>query len=89
MSDYELHEASDKCLHEMADRYAQKPSQLSALAVELAARNKKSETKIDRLRGNLQNAVCHLERAERRIYNGKFQPAIESANKCLYETLHD
>jgi len=42
---------------------------------------------IKRLRGQLQNCVNHLERANRRWpENEEFEAAIASANKALYET---
>ena len=53
---------------------------------------KQTETTINRLRGQLQNCVNHLEYAKRRSHGqtlDKYEKAIESANKILYETLHD
>jgi hypothetical protein len=46
---------------------------------------------VDSLRGQLQNCVNHLERAKRRSYGQeqrRYEEAIESANKALYETLN-
>lgn len=45
---------------------------------------------IDRLRGQLQNCVNHLDRMKRKnpSYDKTLNPCIESANKALYETLH-
>ena len=43
--------------------------------------------KIDKLRGQLQNCVNHLERAKRRIGNDSFDKVIQFANNTLYETL--
>lgn len=40
---------------------------------------------IQRLRGQLQNCVNHLDRANRR---DEYDEVIASANKALYETLH-
>ena len=48
-----------------------------------------SEQIIDRLRGQLQNCVNHLEHAKRQSYAVKADACIESANKALYETLHE
>lgn len=45
---------------------------------------------IDRLRGQLQNCVAHLERVKKRGWREdeeKILAAIESANRALYETL--
>jgi len=42
---------------------------------------------IQRLRGQLQNCVNHLERAKRHWPRGGYDECIESANRCLYETL--
>jgi len=46
---------------------------------------------IDRLRGQLQNCVNHLDRVKRRYpsMQEKLSACIESANKSLYETLHE
>jgi len=46
------------------------------------------QDKIDRLRGQLQNCVNHLERAKRKTSNDQYDDAIESANKALYDTLN-
>jgi hypothetical protein len=46
------------------------------------------EEKEQRLRGQLQNCVNHLERAKRKWPRGDYDAAIDSANKALYETLH-
>lgn len=46
-----------------------------------------AEDVIQRLRGQLQNCVNHLERAKRKGYGGNFDEAIESANRALYETV--
>ena len=43
--------------------------------------------RVDKLRGQLQNCVNHLERAKRKSNNGAYDDVIESANKALYETL--
>ena len=43
--------------------------------------------KVDRLRGQLQNCVNHLERAKRRQPQRGYDEVIEAANKALYETL--
>lgn len=43
---------------------------------------------VDRLRGQLQNCINHIERANRRDTRGDYSKAIESANKALYETLN-
>lgn len=45
---------------------------------------------IDRLRGQLQNCVNHLDGIKRRCPSSteRIQSCIESANKALYETLH-
>lgn len=51
---------------------------------------KKQEGKIDRLRGQLQNCVNHLNRAKRKSYGKQsksFDDCIDRANKALYETL--
>ena len=42
---------------------------------------------IERLRGQLQNCVTHLERAKRRNGGSDHDAAIESANRALYETM--
>ena len=43
---------------------------------------------IQRLRGQLQNCVNHLERSKRKTYAPHdYDDCIESANKALYETL--
>ena len=45
---------------------------------------------VDKLRGQLQNCVNHLERAKRHSYGtqtNSYAQCIESANKTLYETL--
>lgn len=44
----------------------------------------------DRLRGQLQNCASHLEGVKRQFpsLDRKLNKAIESANKCLYETLN-
>lgn len=44
---------------------------------------------IQRLRGQLQNCVSHLERAKRQRSDRAYDAAIESANRALYETLID
>lgn len=46
-----------------------------------------TEEIIQRLRGQLQNCVNHLDRAKRRGGRDSYDAAIESANKTLYETL--
>ena len=49
------------------------------------------ENEKDRLRGQLQNCVNHLDLAKRRCGHAtseKLDACIESANKALYETLH-
>jgi aspartate ammonia-lyase len=49
------------------------------------------ENEKDRLRGQLQNCVNHLELAKRKCGHRteeKIAECIESANKALYETLH-
>ena len=44
---------------------------------------------IDRLRGQLQNCVNHLEKAKRGCAKrNAFDGAIDSANRALYETLN-
>jgi hypothetical protein len=48
---------------------------------------RKLQDDIDRLRGQLQNCVNHLDRANRRDSRDGYTAAIESANKALYETL--
>ena len=51
---------------------------------------KRLDEVIERLRGQLQNCVNHLENAKRRSYGTEkaaYEKAIESANKALYETL--
>lgn len=50
--------------------------------------NSEAKKVIDRLRGQLQNCVAHLERANRYIHNGGYDQCIESANRALYETLN-
>ncbi len=47
------------------------------------------EEVVARLRGQLQNAVNHLERAKRQSSRTMYDDAIESANKALYETLNN
>jgi Tfp pilus assembly protein PilO len=49
------------------------------------------EEKIQRLRGQLQNCVNHIERLKRHHprETEKLEACVQSANKCLYETLHD
>lgn len=44
---------------------------------------------IERLRGQLQNCVNHMDGVKRRFPSlaNRLDPAIESANKALYETL--
>lgn len=43
---------------------------------------------VQRLRGQLQNCVNYLDKANRGSGRcGSFSPAIESANRALYETL--
>ena len=42
---------------------------------------------INRLRGQLQNCVNHLDIVNRRGYSVDLTECIESANKALYETL--
>ena len=46
---------------------------------------------IDRLRGQLQNCVNHLDGVKRRYPSmlDRLDACIESANKALYETLHE
>ena len=41
---------------------------------------------IQRLRGQLQNCVNHLDRAKRKYPTRSYDNCIESANKALYET---
>ena len=51
-----------------------------------------SEEVIQRLRGQLQNCVNHLELTKRQSYGSgraSVDSCIESANRALYETLHD
>jgi len=45
------------------------------------------EEVVQRLRGQLQNCVNHLERAKRHWPRGDYNDCIESANRALYETL--
>lgn len=48
------------------------------------------ENQVDRLRGQLQNCVNHLNRAKRSSYGKQaksFDDCMEQANKALYETL--
>lgn len=52
-----------------------------------ASAGSSQEEIIDRLRGQLQNCVNHLERARRHYPSGGYDAAIDSANKALYETL--
>lgn len=53
-----------------------------------AAREKALTDTIDRLRGQLQNCVNHLERAKRQwARTNEYDQCIESANKALYETM--
>lgn len=67
-------------------RKLQLEQQIESLKSQLADR----ERVIDRLRGQLQNCVNHLDRAKRITYGeDKFSKCIESANQCLYETLID
>lgn len=49
-----------------------------------------SEETIQRLRGQLQNCVNHIERLKRHHprETDKLDACVQSANKCLYETLH-
>lgn len=54
--------------------------------MKVSDREKELEKVIDRLRGQLQNCVNHLDRANRRDH-GKYSECIESANRALYETL--
>jgi len=49
--------------------------------------SKQAQLVVDRLRGQLQNCVNHLDRAKRRTYLPELEACIESANKALYETL--
>lgn len=48
------------------------------------------EETIQRLRGQLQNCVNHIERLKRHHprETEKLEACVQSANKCLYETLH-
>lgn len=50
-------------------------------------RSRERAETIDRLRGQLQNCVNHLEHAKRRQHRSDYDDVIESANKALYETL--
>ena len=71
-------------LREAADEILKLQATMDVLRDEVSPMN---ET-IDRLRGQLQNCVAHLEGVQRRFGNGSHTKAIESANKALYETLH-
>ena len=51
------------------------------------AKNAELLAVIDRLRGQLQNSVSHLDRVKRRYNDKAYDVAIEFANKALYETL--
>ena len=54
----------------------------------LQARIDALEALKERLRGQLQNCVNHLEHAKRNGYpKGKYDACIESANCALYESL--
>lgn len=56
-----------------------------------AAQVGESEETIQRLRGQLQNCVNHIERLKRHHprETEKLEACVQSANKCLYETLCD
>jgi hypothetical protein len=42
---------------------------------------------IKRLRGQLENCINHLERANKQFYNkGEYSECIDSSNRTLYET---
>ena len=60
----------------------------SAAMFDLAARIFEMQEREQRLRGQLQNCVNHLDRAKRKYPTTQFDECIESANKALYETLH-
>ena len=59
-------------------------TEMMASAADLGA-DKKDAT-IERLRGQLQNCVNHLDRAKRKTYGLNLDECIESANRALYET---
>lgn len=45
------------------------------------------EAQVERLRGQVQNCVNYLDKANRSFRSENYDKAIESANKALYETL--
>jgi len=53
----------------------------------MSSKEREQEEIIERLRGQLQNCVNHLDRAKRRTYGMNLDECIESANRALYETL--
>ena len=56
---------------------------------ELENENRQKEKTIEKLRGQLQNAANHLQRAANGYdKNGSYAKALADANKVLYETLH-
>ena len=63
--------------------------QQSATIAALEERVRELDSKVDRLRGQLQNCVNHLDRAGRKHLSQSYSQCIESANKYLYETLRD
>jgi hypothetical protein len=91
MSEYDL-DRDPMALDEAGNYYAKHVLAMTAeslhskmhIAQELGHR----DMVIDRLRGQLQNAANHLDRAKRRSYKGNYDAAVESANKALYETLN-
>lgn len=57
------------------------------LAPKVAQENIELNKTIDRLRGQLQNCINHLDRAKRKYPTTDYDSCIESANRTLYETL--
>jgi len=60
---------------------------MGADSVELEHKIARLEKQVTRLRGQLQNCVNHLDRANRRYPGDTYSKCIESANRALYETL--
>lgn len=73
-------------------RYLDDETQFACMAWQhQQSRIEELEARVDRLRGQLQNSVNHMDGVKRRFPSlaERLDPAIESANKALYETLHE
>jgi len=77
-----------KCTEEGKQRRFENVYNAIFTETELAARVAVLDEIVDRLRGQLQNCICHLEGARRKSYGRtNYDDCIESANRALYETL--